>query len=117
MKAIQYLTFFERLFLTVMLFFTVTDVCADGYITDVAVIGLESGKGNTIKSKYRGDGWTVLDKDLNAGAHGWDIFLAYKTSSTDNPESGYRIIGQKRTFPAYFKTFIIRLPIDMNFPL
>ena len=89
MKAIQYLTFFERLFLTVMLFFTVTDVCADGYITDVAVIGLESGKGNTIKSKYRGDGWTVLDKDLNAGAHGWDIFLAYKTSSTDNPESGY----------------------------
>ena len=62
---------------------------AAGYITDVMALGVKSGKGNALKNQYRELGWTVLDQDLNEGAGGWDIYIAYKTSSTANPETGY----------------------------
>ena len=59
------------------------------YITDVMTIGAEKGKGWKVKDEYRNKGWTVLDKDLNSGAGGWDVYIAYKTSSTANPDTGY----------------------------
>jgi hypothetical protein len=62
---------------------------AEAYITDVMVLGVESGGGYAVKNSYREWGWTVLDNDLNNNAEGWYIYLAYKTSSTADPEKGY----------------------------
>ena len=42
-----------------------------------------------MKRRYRNKGWTVLNNDLNRNAGGWDVYIAYKTSSTANPETGY----------------------------
>ena len=51
------------------------------YITDVMLIG--AGKSiNDLKTTYRKQGWTLVDKDLNAGAGGAYVFLLYKTKSS-----------------------------------
>ncbi|MCR4602018.1 MAG: LamG domain-containing protein [Prevotella sp.] len=71
----------------IMLFAAVKGVQADGYITELMTIGDEDSR--SIAQDYRDKGWTVVDKDLNAGAKGWYIFLAYKTSTTATPETGY----------------------------
>ena len=71
-----------------MLIAIVTGVQADGYITDVMVLGAEK-EGSTIKAEYRNKGWIVVDKDLNRKAKGWYVYIAYKTSSTANAETGY----------------------------
>ena len=81
----------RRLFLLLfMLFIAVSDTLADGYITDLIVLGAsKESDANTIKGQYRNGGWTVLDKDLNDGSGGYFIYLGYKTSTTANPETGY----------------------------
>ncbi len=86
MKARQ----FSRLLAIVLLIIgAATNALAQEYITDIMTIGTWKGNGSNLKKEYRDKGWTVLDKDLNANAGGWDVYIAYKTSSTANPENGY----------------------------
>ncbi|MBQ8713945.1 MAG: laminin G domain-containing protein [Prevotella sp.] len=42
-----------------------------------------------MRNEYTNKGWTVLEQDLNQGNGGWYVHIAYKTSSTANPYSGY----------------------------
>ena len=82
--------FRQRLLVMVfMLIATVMGVQADNYITEVVSLGAEQGKGASLKTEYRNKGWTVIDNDLNRNAGGWDVYIAYKTSSTANPETDY----------------------------
>ena len=74
-----------------MVIAAVTDVQADGYITEVMTLGAKNGKGGALKDEYRKKGWTVVDNDLNRRAGGWDVYIAYKTSTTANPETDYII--------------------------
>ena len=53
------------------------------YITDVVVIGHDSGKQiGYLYDNYKGAGWICLDKDLNNGAGGHYIYLVYKTNNS-----------------------------------
>ena len=63
---------------------------AEDYITDVMVIGGSQSVVNNLKDTYRRQGWTVIDKDLNAGCgSGSDyIYLLYKSASSDNLDAG-----------------------------
>lgn len=72
-----------------MLIATMTSAQAGEYITEIISIGTKKGGGNSLKSEYRNQGWIVVDKDLNRNAGGWDVYVAYKTSNTINPETGY----------------------------
>jgi len=72
-----------------MLIGIATNIQAQEYITDVITLGAESGKQNSLKKEYADKGWTVLGNDLNRGAEGWFIYVAWKTSSKANPETGY----------------------------
>ncbi|MBR4533114.1 MAG: hypothetical protein IKO85_01005 [Bacteroidaceae bacterium] len=77
-------------FLLTLLVTAVTGVKADGYITDLIVIGnSDDDQVRNLRNQYTNDGWTVVNKDLNANAGGWDIYLAYKKSTDANPETGY----------------------------
>ena len=64
---------------------------ADGYITDVIVLGcgISGLDAKNMRNEYTNKGWTVLEQDLNQGNGGWYVHIAYKTSSTANPYSGY----------------------------
>ncbi len=86
MKAKQSL---RLLILAFMLMGAATHTQAQEYITEVTTIGAEFGKGGSVINDYRNKGWTVLGNDLNCNAGGWDIYIAYKTSSTAHPETGY----------------------------
>ena len=72
-----------------MLIAAVTGVQADNYITEVISLGAENGHGSSVIKEYRNKGWTVVDNDLNRNAGGWDVYIAYKTSSTANPATDY----------------------------
>ena len=58
-----------------------TGTWAENYITDVMLIGGGKSTANDLKAKYQGEGWQVIDKDLNAGAGGAYIFLLYKSEA------------------------------------
>lgn len=77
------------LVMALLLIGSATDLLAKEYITEVITIGAEKGKGANVRSEYESKGWTVVNHDLNKGASGWDVYIAYKTSSTANPETGY----------------------------
>ncbi len=64
---------------------------AQEYITDVMVLGcgISGLDAKNMRNEYTNKGWTVLEQDLNQGNGGWYVFIAYKTSSTANPYSGY----------------------------
>ena len=80
----------RRLFaMLCMLMTTITSVQAEGYITEVMALGAKQGSGAALRAEYKKKGWTVLDNDLNRNAGGWDVYIAYKTSSTAKPETGY----------------------------
>lgn len=82
--------FVRWLFLLTLLVTAVTGVKADGYVTDVMVIGnSDDDQVRNLRNQYTNDGWTVVNKDLNEAAGGWDIYLAYKKSTDANPETGY----------------------------
>ena len=72
-----------------MLISAVTGMLAQEYITEIITIGTTKGNGGNLRREYQDKGWTVVNYDLNAGAGGWDVYIAYKTSSTANPETGY----------------------------
>lgn len=62
------------------------------YIKDVMLIGGSSDKVSTLKTTLTGEGWTVIDVDLNRGCgSGSDyIYLLYKSeSNADNLNLGY----------------------------
>ena len=52
-------------------------------ITDVKILGDSSSSDdiNALAETYRGNGWKVIKQDLNEGAGGWYIYLAYKTET------------------------------------
>ena len=90
--------FSRLLMMALMLIGAATDVLAQEYITEVMTLGAEQGKGANVRREYENKGWTVLNNDLNRNAGGWDVYIAYKTSSvyiayktssTANPETGY----------------------------
>ena len=81
--------FYRLLVMTLMLIGAATDVLAQEYITEVMTLGAEQGKGANLRREYENKGWTVVNNDLNRNAGGWDVYIAYKTSSTANPETGY----------------------------
>lgn len=63
---------------------------AEEYITDIVVLGAEDSGGiNNVAKQYREWGWTVVTSDLNSGTGGWYIYVAYKTSSSADPQTGY----------------------------
>ena len=72
-----------------MLIAAVTGMQADNYITEVISLGAENGHGSSVIKEYRNKGWIVVDNDLNRNAGGWDVYIAYKTSSTANPATDY----------------------------
>ena len=69
----------------------VTPAWAQEYITDVIVLGdgISGVNAKNLKNEYTNKGWTVVNQDLNEGNGGWYVFIAYKTSSTAHPYSGY----------------------------
>ena len=80
--------FVRWLCLLALLVTAVTGVKADGYVTDVMVFGVSSNGSSSVVN-YTAQGWTLLNKDLNESAGGWDVYMLYKTSATANPETGY----------------------------
>ena len=79
-----------RLILIVLMFVGVaSSMLAEEYITDIICLGAPQGKGKDLREEYRAKGWIVLNNDLNRRAGGWDVYIAYKTSSTADPEKGY----------------------------
>ena len=64
---------------------------AQSYITDVMILGCGTSglDARNLRNEYTNKGWTVLEQDLSEGSGGWYIHIAYKTSSTANPYSGY----------------------------
>ena len=79
------------LLMFVMLVGGITNIQAQAYITDVIVLGNYDSAldAKNLRNEYTNKGWTVLEQDLNAGTGGWWVYIAYKTSSTANPYSGY----------------------------
>lgn len=78
-----------RLVLVLLMLFSALPVLRAQYITDLIVIG-ENKKDDidVLKEQYQNNHWTIVDKDLNDGAGGYYIYLAYKTGS-GNPEKDY----------------------------
>ena len=63
---------------------------AQEYITEVMVLGVSGGlNAKNLRNEYTNKGWTVVEQDLNEGTGGLWVHIAYKTSSTANPYSGY----------------------------
>ena len=78
------------LLLLVMFFAALPSVKAESYITELKILSRGSeGDIKKVKESYQNQGWTVLSQDLNQDAGGQWILLAYKTSDSANPETGY----------------------------
>lgn len=90
MKAMNRIrTWSWRLLVSMCLVCAASNALATDAITEIILLGAKKGKGNALKNSYREQGWTVVDKDLNANAGGWDVYIAYKTSADADPETGY----------------------------
>ena len=75
------------LFLVMM---TSASAWATDFIKDVMVIGGSEKETDNLKSSLRNQGWTVITRDLNAGASGDYILLLYKSgSNTDGINHSY----------------------------
>jgi len=61
------------------------------YISEVKLIGGSKTETNTLKTQYEGQGWTVVDYDLNkgCGSNSDFIFLIYKKASRNSTNQGY----------------------------
>ena len=71
---------------------TSTGAWAEEFITDLMVIGGSESEVNNLKSKYTNEGWTVINKDLNAGcgtSSDYIYLLSKKESNTDGLNYGY----------------------------
>ncbi len=61
------------------------------YISEVKLIGGTQTETNTLKAQYEGQGWTVVDYDLDkgCGSNSDFIFLIYKKASRNSTNQGY----------------------------
>ena len=86
-KTITSRSFAKRAIVVLAVLFTALTAGATQFITDVMVIGtLEKTDKDALISKYTDQGWSYIEKDLNAGAGGDYIYLLYK--SEENGGSG-----------------------------
>ena len=85
----------KKILLLFVAMLATTTVWAADFITDVMVIGGSKSVVNSLKDTYTSEGWTVIDKDLNAGCgSGSDyIYLLYKTESNESLDIGAFITG------------------------
>lgn len=80
----------RQLLALIMLFAALPAVKAESYITELKIITRSSEKDiNSAKETYKNQGWTIVEKDLNSNAGGRWIYLAYKTSDSADPNTGY----------------------------
>ena len=77
------------IWMTALLFCVAEGARAQSFITDVMTIASENQSAYTA---YTSQGWTVVGKDLNAGAGGKYIYLLYKTKDSQG-SSGTPITG------------------------
>ena len=59
---------------------------------------------NNLKTQYQNQGWTLVDKDLNAGAGGAYIYMLYRTNKSQNYTSSaivdfYFMVSDNSTTP------------------
>ena len=59
------------------------------YITDIIVLGGSASEVESYRTKYEGQGYTVIRFDLNDGAGGDYIWLAYKKGERNSTNGGY----------------------------
>ena len=76
-----------RLLLVIAVLMPFTSWAQQQFFTDVTLLGGSETETDNLKTTYREQGWTVLVKDLNAGAEGDYIFLAYKKNTVSNASS------------------------------
>ena len=78
------------LLLLVMFFAALPSVKAESYITELKILSRGSeGDIKKVKESYQNQGWTIVQQDLNQDAGGKWIYLAYKTSDSADPNTGY----------------------------
>ena len=78
------------LLLLVMFFAALPSVKAESYITELKILSRGSeGDIKKVKESYQNQGWTIVQQDLNQEAGGKWIYLAYKTSDSADPNTGY----------------------------
>lgn len=80
----------KKILLLLVALFATSTVWAADFITDVMVIGGSKSEVNNLKDSYTGQGWTVIDQDLNAGCGSSSdyIFLLYKTANNTSQDAG-----------------------------
>ncbi|MBO4840798.1 MAG: choice-of-anchor J domain-containing protein [Bacteroidaceae bacterium] len=71
------------------LLFCASQAIATDYISDVVLVGGTKQETNTLIDSYKSKGWTLVEKDLNAGAGGDYIYLLYKKESSEGINRGY----------------------------
>ncbi len=76
----------KLLFILFVLLSSIGALANETFITDVMVIGGSKAEVDSLKVALAAQGWTLVNKDLNAGAGGDYIFLLYKS---DYVNSGY----------------------------
>lgn len=84
-------SFAKRAVMVLAVLFTALTAGATQFITDVKLIGtLEKTDRDALLSKYKDQGWSYIEKDLNAGAGGDYIYLLYKSeANNDGKNHGY----------------------------
>lgn len=93
--------FSKRAMMVLAVLFTTLTAGATEFITDVMVIGYKNEtEFKNLQEKLEKEGWTAINKDLNAGAGGDFIHLLYKSeANTDGLNHGYitdfYILGSK----------------------
>ena len=80
-----------RAVLLLMFAFSAASAWATNYITEVKLIGGSKSTVETLKSTYTSQGWSVVNKDLNAGCGSESdyVYLLYKTDSSNGINCGY----------------------------
>ena len=80
----------KKILLILLALIASVNVWAEDYITDVMVIGGSQSVVNNLKDTYTGQGWTVIDQDLNKGCGSSSdyIYLLYKSASETDVELG-----------------------------
>ena len=80
----------KKILLLLVAMLATTTMWATDFITDVMVIGGSKSVVNNLKDSLTTKGWTVIDKDLNAGCGSSSdyIYLLYKKASEADVEPG-----------------------------
>lgn len=67
---------------------TVTTWAKCDFFTDVVLVGGSKNEVNQLIESYKAEGWTLINKDLNAGAGGDYVYLLYKKASDLDMDEG-----------------------------